>query len=132
MLKQCGTLFNLGTDLELLGLQDLSVQKFFVLTSFVSHADFIATVRLFYRRGRPAHGEFHAFVVEYLAENFLEVWEERSGLFNGFLREFGGLKVDVFRKIVEWEGEGEEEEEEGGVEGKVKVAGGEETSGEVV
>jgi hypothetical protein len=107
MMTQCGLLFRLGTDLDLPGLQDLSVTKFLVLASFASYADFLSTVPLFYRGGRPANAAFHAFVVGYLAENFMAVWEEQARLFHAFLGKHRGLKVDVMTKIVEWEGEGE-------------------------
>ena len=94
---QCGVLYGIGERLMLRGLSGLAIRKFKALMPYIPD-DFLLIARLLYLSGRPADESLHVFIVDYVSENFYELWQAESDKFRLLLQEQKDLAKDVFAR----------------------------------
>ena len=114
VLANCGILFGMGRDLDLVGLQELVVRKFLALAPHAEDYDVLALARMFYFHGRPDVEGLHAWLITWLAEGLFDIWKVEAQALREFLIEHREILRDVTRvvlkKTVAEIGDGGEEE----------------------
>ena len=94
---QCAVLYGIGNRLMLPHLSALAIRKFKALAPYIPD-DFLIIACVLYHSGPPKDETLHRFFVEYIADNFFELWQMESETFRLLLQEQKELAIDIFAR----------------------------------